>query len=86
VAGFYGMGATVVSQPVLAVDDEAKLVDEAFKDALKKADDQAKQVARRQMETDPGSGFSPAGRFRSYLYFDFRKAESGWGGRERGYL
>jgi uncharacterized protein YggE len=50
VAGFYGMGATVVSQPVLAVDDEAKLVDEALKEALKKADDQAKQVARRQMK------------------------------------
>jgi uncharacterized protein YggE len=44
-AGFYGIGATVVSQPVLAVEDEAKLVDQALADALKKADEQARQLA-----------------------------------------
>jgi len=48
VAGLYGIGATVVSQPILAVDDEAKLSDQALADALKKADDQAKQLARKQ--------------------------------------
>lgn len=47
VSGLYGIGATVVSQPILAVDDEAKLVDQALADALKKADDQAKQLARK---------------------------------------
>lgn len=47
VAGFYGMGAAVVSQPVLAVEDEAKLVDQALADALKKADEQAGQLARK---------------------------------------
>ncbi len=47
VAGFYSMGATVVSQPTLAVEDEAKLGDEALSDALKRADEQAKQLARK---------------------------------------
>lgn len=48
VAGFYGMGATIVSQPVLAVEDEAKLAEKALGEALKKADEQAKQMARKQ--------------------------------------
>lgn len=50
VAGFYGLGATVVSQPTLAVEDESKLVDEALVGALKKADEQAKQLARKHFK------------------------------------
>lgn len=48
VAGFYGMGATIVSQPILAVEDEAKLAEKALAEALKRADDQAKQMAWKQ--------------------------------------